>query len=123
MPIQPVNIGTGPDTGDGDNIRDAFNKVNSSLNYLDSNKAEVAPHYAHSSDAKYPALGGAIDDVNDIFTLPHVPVAGTILVHHNQVLTTDFTEHNLPNKQIKLGFIPRTTGPVADTIMVSYAKA
>lgn len=42
MPLTLVNTGTGPDSGDGDNLRDAFEKLNAALSTLDSEKALMA---------------------------------------------------------------------------------
>lgn len=36
MTILYINTGTGPNKGDGDTLRTAFNKINLTLNYLDS---------------------------------------------------------------------------------------
>ena len=68
MPIQLVNIGTGPDTGDGDNIRDAFNKVNTSLSTLDTGNTVTPQIDTSESITQTGSIAGLINGSNTAFT-------------------------------------------------------
>ena len=84
-----------------------------------------------STDGSRPlTITGAIDDVNDLFTLPASYVAGSLMVYvgpkKSPQLTFDFTETDPVAGTFTLGVPPKTTNPGTlgpDEVTVEYDEA